>query len=540
MVLLLAFQGSLDPDTPIEDEYYRQLFPIYRGASFVVLYIWLLAWNVYVWSNYHINYKLIFKFSHHYSKFNEIMRRGACFATLFFISFICFIIHKEKNTQLYGLISWFGENNYPFIFWVPFFVYMLLPFKKYFNGEGRLYIYKIMRNIFFFSCFFVNFVINWSTDQLVSFVIFIKDFEYTVCFYINQIFKSDVNNCSDRKLYWLPFVAASIPLLLRMIQCVRSNLQNNRRTIVLLHPDTFNFLKYLSSFAAAFFSLLYSLEPNSVNLILWVVSAIFSTFYSYYWDLKMDWGFLQPKSKYRFLRTQLSYPKIYWYYLAIIFNLILRFSWTLSLSIGIIEDFRRKEMVIFVVGFLEMFRRAIWNFFRVEKEHVNNCGIFRAVEEYKLPFETSPSKYDEKVFEYKEENQAYIPETSISSFKPPNMENDQDDLTISLIKNQEISLNFNLHSAENAIENSKRKSVKGEKISINKSKKNTFEKYSFCDYEEELKELKVQIEKFITDLKENSSQNFRLTMKKDSVDSEKKSEEYDISFQDEFLEKNKV
>lgn len=28
---------------------------------------------------------------------------------------------------------------------------------------------------------------------------------------------------------------------------------------------------------------------------------------------------------------------------------------------------------------LEVFRRFIWNFFRLENEHLNNCGKFRAV-----------------------------------------------------------------------------------------------------------------------------------------------------------------
>lgn len=43
------------------------VFPILRGLFLFILYIWLLAWNVYVWNNNYINYRIIFKFNYHYS-----------------------------------------------------------------------------------------------------------------------------------------------------------------------------------------------------------------------------------------------------------------------------------------------------------------------------------------------------------------------------------------------------------------------------------------------------------------------------------------
>ena len=35
-------------------------------------------------------------------------------------------------------------------------------------------------------------------------------------------------------------------------------------------------------------------------------------------------------------------------------------------------------------AFLEIVRRFIWNFFRLENEHLNNCGEFRAVRDIYL------------------------------------------------------------------------------------------------------------------------------------------------------------
>ncbi len=42
------------------------------------------------------------------------------------------------------------------------------------------------------------------------------------------------------------------------------------------------------------------------------------------------------------------------------------------------------EYISCVTSILECFRRFIWNFLRLENEHVNNCGEFRAVRDISL------------------------------------------------------------------------------------------------------------------------------------------------------------
>lgn len=59
-------------------------------------------------------------------------------------------------------------------------------------------------------------------------------------------------------------------------------------------------------------------------------------------------------------------------------DLILRFGWTLSMSLvkaGYVEG----ELMMTILSPFEVFRRFIWNYFRLENEHLNNCGKFRAV-----------------------------------------------------------------------------------------------------------------------------------------------------------------
>ncbi len=65
-----------------------------------------------------------------------------------------------------------------------------------------------------------------------------------------------------------------------------------------------------------------------------------------------------------------------------ILNFFLRLAWVLSISPNMADVMGFAPVFFtFLISFLEMFRRCLWNFFRVEKEHINNCGAFKAVED---------------------------------------------------------------------------------------------------------------------------------------------------------------
>lgn len=122
-----------------------------------------------------------------------------------------------------------------------------------------------------------------------------------------------------------------------------------------------------------------------------VVSSIRGV-YVCYWDIiigklpaslnnTIDWGLFDGSKK---LRATLIYPR-YFYVPAIIFNLVVRFSWVLLISpLGWLK---REEVptLALVLAFLEMARRFVWCLFRVENEMVTNIGQFRAVREVPLP-----------------------------------------------------------------------------------------------------------------------------------------------------------
>lgn len=80
---------------------------------------------------------------------------------------------------------------------------------------------------------------------------------------------------------------------------------------------------------------------------------------------KNDWGFLEKNSKYRFLRSHLSYKNPKLYYLAITTNLLFRCAWTLTISPSIVAILHKSTFLPFLTGFIEIFRRCMWNFLRV-------------------------------------------------------------------------------------------------------------------------------------------------------------------------------
>ena len=85
----------------------------------------------------------------------------------------------------------------------------------------------------------------------------------------------------------------------------------------------------------------------------------------------MDWDFTlltssrsDPDQLYG-LRRNLYFPSYKLYYLVILGDLVLRFTWlTKFTSLA----FPNQEGGIFILSFLEVFRRWVWIFFRVEAE----------------------------------------------------------------------------------------------------------------------------------------------------------------------------
>lgn len=60
-------------------------------------------------------------------------------------------------------------------------------------------------------------------------------------------------------------------------------------------------------------------------------------------------------------------------------NLLFRCSWTLSIAPSVVRLIPKATFLPFLTGLIEIMRRCMWNFFRIEKEHVANCSTFTII-----------------------------------------------------------------------------------------------------------------------------------------------------------------
>jgi hypothetical protein len=173
----------------------------------------------------------------------------------------------------------------PFVVWIIYFAYIFFPSKLVFNPRGRTYFYSVLKNIFKSPWVKITFVLSFATDQAVSFVTSIKDFAYSACFYGSSFSVSEVSNCLNSVSLdgvIIGYIAAILPLLIRMVQCYNQAKQSSGK--FLGHIQMWNFFKYMSSVVTSSMSFLASINSDYFK-IPFIVSSIISTSYSYYWDL---------------------------------------------------------------------------------------------------------------------------------------------------------------------------------------------------------------------------------------------------------------
>jgi hypothetical protein len=152
-----------------------------------------------------------------------------------------------------------------------------------------------------------------------------------------------------------------------------------------------NAAKYATAFPVIILSALQrslSFDHQSIGMAetslyrLWLFAVFVNSFYSFYWDVAKDWDLtLFSSSRERTsadhpwgLRRRLYFEMKELYYVAIAMDLILRCTWSLKLSPHL-DHFNDLEGGIFVMELLEVLRRWIWIFFRVETEWVRNSSM---------------------------------------------------------------------------------------------------------------------------------------------------------------------
>lgn len=199
-------------------------------------------------------------------------------------------------------------------------------------------------------------------------------------------------NCGGTVI--VPLLMA-VPSVIRFRQCIIEYLRVSRAPYSEASgwggQHLANALKYSTAFPVLIISSLQrSAEaaglPAATGLYrAWLVAVTVNSLYSFYWDVTKDWDLtlFTPASRepralaspvYPWgLRERLVFRLPNLYYAAIVLDLLLRFTWSMKLSPHL-DQFSSWESGIFVVEFLEVFRRWVWIFFRTETEWIRTTG----------------------------------------------------------------------------------------------------------------------------------------------------------------------
>ncbi|KAF2077760.1 hypothetical protein CYY_000947 [Polysphondylium violaceum] len=363
---------------------------IYRSMWSILLLFALTLMNLLVWKYYGIDYISIFKLQdyfqedehHNHFQINQFEKEHkhqqtqqhqqqqqqqqqkdifieAFSKTLFYLFFILIatILFDEQTKTVTKTTHQFNLTGLS-ILWLIFFSIIL------YNKIIRKLLVSSISGILKTPFKSVSFLSFWVADQITSLSLFLKDFSFSLCFIISF---NNLEVCVYQS-HWLTPLLFSTPFIFRICQCLKIYYDTRNTT------QLYNAFKYLLSLIVLFFSIMYHYYSIYYRPY-WICFAITSTFYSYIWDIKKDWGLLDRKSKNYLLRDNLIYNDKYFYYFAMISNLIMRFSWVVAADPEIFGLHSTLDILgIFLIS-IEIIRRGQWNFLRLEYQHIVEQSI---------------------------------------------------------------------------------------------------------------------------------------------------------------------
>uniref|UniRef100_G3PNL4 Xenotropic and polytropic retrovirus receptor 1a n=1 Tax=Gasterosteus aculeatus aculeatus TaxID=481459 RepID=G3PNL4_GASAC len=344
-----------------------------------VFFCVFLGINTYGWRQAGVNHVLIFELnprnnlSHqHLFEIAGLLGVLWCVSLLSCLFSNSILVPMQANPlALYGL----------------FFLFLINPFKTCYY-KSRFWLLKLLFRVVTAPFHHVGFADFWLADQLNSLGVVLMDLEYMICFYSFELdwtkhdgLVSSEDVCNSYS-YGVRAVIQCLPAWFRFVQCLRRYRDTKRA-----FPHLVNAGKYSTSFFVVTFAALYSTHKAEAHpdakifLYLYVGCSVVSSCYTLIWDLKMDWGlFDRNAGENTFLREEIVYPHKAYYYSAIVEDVLLRFAWTLTVTLSTVSGFHGiSDILATILAPMEVFRRFVWNFFRLENEHLNNCGEFRAV-----------------------------------------------------------------------------------------------------------------------------------------------------------------
>ncbi|MCL7047359.1 hypothetical protein MKW94_025505 [Papaver nudicaule] len=355
--------------------YMETVYPVLSMFSLLFLHFFLYGCNIFMWRKTRINYSFIFELAPTKDlKYRDVFL--ICTTSMTAVVGIMFVhlslIAKGYSSSVIRVI--------PGVLVLLFLLLLMCPFNIVYRSSRYRFL-RVIRNIVLTPLYKVVMLDFFMADQLCSQVPTLRNLEYVACYYITGSYQTqDYGFCMRTKNYRdLAYAVSFLPYYWRAMQCARRWFDEGDASHLI------NLGKYVSAMLAAGAKVAYEKEKSMGWLALVVVMSSAATVYQLYWDFVKDWGLLQFNSKNPWLRNELMLRRKAIYYFSMVLNLVLRLAWLQTVLHSNFGGLDVRVMSFFLAA-LEVIRRGQWNFYRLENEHLNNAGKFRAVKSVPLPF----------------------------------------------------------------------------------------------------------------------------------------------------------
>lgn len=351
----------------------------------IVIYSLSLATVFAIYEAKRINYVLILELpsANMAAGANTIAIRALWFSTIHCVSIIMGIVSaftslssSEQPVSSEPLPYPFGQYLAILAQLVPYEVWLCIPFAFYFYWlMGAIFFpkrYKLRRYclMVFLRCLNpcvrrINFPQFFFMDQGVSLSIMIID----LCYILSGGYMPDyITAC-----FMMTFN------IIRAMQCGRRYKESGN-----VYPNIHNMIKYLISLPGCFASVSALINILGIRYTLYSIRCI-ETIYKIYWDTVEDWAlfsggsgailFKQTHSDKKIYRGKIlrrpslfSVPTLYFCFLL---NIAIRIYLPISLFIS--HPSLQNFWIASIAGLLEVFRRNVWNIFRLDNQQATNC-----------------------------------------------------------------------------------------------------------------------------------------------------------------------
>lgn len=191
------------------------------------------------------------------------------------------------------------------------------------------------------------------------------------------------------QVYNLDLMLANFPSALRLKQCLYEYKASSYANRIHL----FNAIKYSTAFLPTICMILMRQSFLKSNYA-WILYSLINSSYSFFWDISNDWNFgffyryIKGNKDLPIFRSHLIYNSKF-YYLAILVDFSLRFIWVFKVLASppidsgfmfMMYSLFNTESGSFFLQLLEICRRWVWIFIKVETEYIKMISIEENIE----------------------------------------------------------------------------------------------------------------------------------------------------------------